>query len=252
MALFNQDDDCDININEILNDTTQDKHRYNICHCMPDGTIMTILNNELVCPKCKSIISNNVITIEENFIMINKQSQKEERNFDLYWKPIIGQEDNWSIKNISDDELARIQAYLEILNFNGPRIQNLTAERFRNILKNDLNMKTIIISHSTKLMLYLGYKLPYTPTKEDHDFIFRKFSEFMLAYEQENVADPDRSNNMAKLFYIYRIIQTFYPITHGIQKLLPFIKLNHKSTLKNNDMIWEKLCKKLDVTYKPI
>jgi len=252
MALSIDDDNDDINLYEVFTKTNTEEKRYDVCHCIPDGTIMENINNELICPKCKSIISNNVINMDDNFNVIIKVSQKEEHNFDKYWKPIVGEEEDWYITKLSDDEQARIKDYLNTLGYVDNYIQKISPERFREILKNDLNMKTEVVTHTTKIMIHYGYKLPYTPTKEDKDIIFRKFYEFMNLYEQENATNTERSNNMAKLFYIYKIIQTFFPETHRINLLLPFIKLNQKSTLKNNDLIWKKLCEKNNIIYKPL
>lgn len=233
--------------------------RKDICYCTKEGTIMELSAKDamFICPKCSSTVKTDVYQAEDQSFNKIKYDNKALRVFNTYWLPIIGKED-WNTNKMEPGDLAKLDEYLNLKNFRSKNARSmLTCSELRQFIK-DLRLPNALNTHVTKLLIYFGVTPPYEPTTRESDIIFKWYLEAINTYESIklnlNQIIPgleERSNNIARTYYIYKIIEAVWPNDDKMKTVLKFIHLQHTDTIYSNDLIWEKICEKINLKYIP-
>jgi len=234
--------------------------RIDICLCTGKETLMELCINDsrFVCPKCNSISKiENYSYIDQSNIKI-KADSKALRVFNIYWLPIIAAEE-WSVENdMSSKDLEEIIDELNFKNYSTTIAKKtLTCGIIRSIIKTR-KLPNSLNQHVTKILLYFGVDLPYKPTHQETDIIFRWYLEAVNEYEKikDSISNfipgiKSRDNNITRPYYIYKIIDSVWKDNKNMRTLLQFIHLQHSKTVETNDLIWEKICENINLKYYP-
>jgi hypothetical protein len=100
--------------------------------------------------------------------------------------------------------------------------------------------------------------LPYQPTSNETEIIFQLYLKSINVYElikdrlNEIIpGEKTRDNNITRTYYIYKIIEAVWDNNSPMQTILPFIHLQQSKTIQTHDLIWEFICKKINLKYRP-
>jgi hypothetical protein len=255
MALFFEEDNS--NKLDYFNESVVVGQQINICKCTEEGTVMEYSNidSQLVCPKCQSITKINIqINTEYNN---NKRDLKTLRTFTNYWNPILGIED-WSVNKIDEKDFNELVEYINLNGYDTPIAKKrLTCITLRSFIKY-LKLPNILNQHITKILIHFNVPAPYQPTHEETETVFKWYIDAVNSYTTIKSKIPDliigfkeRDNNIARQYYIFKIIDSIWRDDVNMRSLLPYIYLQQTKTISDNDLIWKYICEDIGLDYYP-
>lgn len=223
---------------------------YNKClECNKDMKILAV-SSEIVCVECgTSFVLNGTVFEDEQFYYQEGQRTKhgsyDSTKHCKFWIERIQARESRAIP------ASVINAVKESIRHNNIKnIEEITCEEIRKYLRQTKN--TSYNEHVPLIRKIITGITPPQLTDREVQLIVLIFSKAIKIYEE--IKPSDKTNVMYHPYPIYKIIEHILKEPHMRKRknaILSCIHLQSRETLIENDIIWEKVCKCLDIEYTP-
>jgi hypothetical protein len=223
---------------------------YNKCpDCNKDMKILPS-SSEIVCIGCgRSEILNGTVFEDEQFYYQEGQRTKhgsyDSTKHCKFWIERIQARESKAIPESVINSIKNSIRHNNIKN-----IEEITCEEIRKYLRQTKN--TSYNEHIPLIRKIITGVTPPQLTDREVQLIVLIFSKAVKIYEE--IKPPDKTNVMYHPYPIYKIIEHILKAPNMKRRrnaILSCIHLQSRETLIENDIIWEKVCKYIDIEYVP-
>ena len=222
------------------------KH-YNVCEC---GSVMKIFSNvsELICPNCGNIIILYGMAFEDTQFYNQEGNRSKHGSYDpsrhcKFWVNRIQAQENACI------EKECIEKIIKCIKRDGIRdARRLLCSHIRLYLK-EIHF-TEYNDHVPLIRKMITGIIPPQLKNGELKKLYNLFDKAITAFN--SIKPPNKSNTIYYPYIIYKILNSILPNNNRKKKILECIHLQSRDTLISNDILWEKVCKLINVLkYKP-